>query len=337
MKKREKFTLLPQTAMFAAVAVLMVIAFVISICVGQFSISLQEIGAILTGGEVSGIAYKVFWNLRFPRTVMAMMAGIGLGMSGCIYQTIFKNSLASPDIVGVAPGANLGAAIAIVLLGGSTLSIASGAFAGGIIVVFLVMVIVKIAPTNTTVTYVLAGIIMSHISKAFIMVLKFFADPTNELAAIEFWTMGSFANVTDTKVWAITPLFMISLIGLVLLRRQIDMMSLNEDECRMLGVQLAKVRTVILILSTLLVASIISVTGLISFIGLIAPHVARMMLKKTGFPTTVMSSLIGALVLLVSDVLARCIYSAEIPISILTTFIGVPILVYFMFRQKEIM
>lgn len=335
--KKDKLTKLPQTAMFVAVILLMLAAFVISICIGQFSISLDEIRRILTGGEVSDITRKVFMNLRFPRTCMAMLAGIGLGTSGCIYQTIFKNPLASPDIVGVAPGANLGAAIAIVMLGGSTLSIATGAFCGGIIVVALVMAIVKIAPTNTTVTYVLAGIIMSHISKAFIMILKFFSDPENELAAIEFWTMGSLANVTAKKTLAIFPIFLVSLIGLILLRRQIDMLSLNEDECRMLGVNVSTVRTIILIFSTLMTASIISVTGLISFVGLIAPHVARMMLKKTGFDTTIMSALVGAVVLLVSDTLARSIYSAEIPISILTTLIGVPILVYFMLKQKEIL
>lgn len=335
--KKDKLTKLPQTAMFVAVILLVVTAFVISICIGQFSISLDEIWLILTGREVSDMTRKVFMNLRFPRTCMAMLAGIGLGTSGYIYQTIFKNPLASPDIVGVAPGANLGAAIAIVMLGGATLSIAGGAFLGGIIVVVLVMAIVRISPTNTTVTYVLAGIIMSHISKAFIMVLKFFADPTNELAAIEFWTMGSLANVTATKTLAIFPFFIVSLIGLILLRRQIDMMVLNEDECRMLGVDVSRVRTIILILSTLLIASIISVTGLISFVGLIAPHVARMMLKKTGFATTVMSALVGAVILLLSDTLARSIYSAEIPISILTTFIGVPILVYFMLKQKEIL
>lgn len=335
--KKDKLTKLPQTAMFVAVILLMATAFVISICIGQFSISLDEIWLILTGREVSDMIRKVFMNLRFPRTCMAMLAGIGLGTSGYIYQTIFKNPLASPDIVGVAPGANLGAAIAIVMLGGKTLSIAGGAFFGGIIVVVLVMAIVRISPTNTTVTYVLAGIIMSHISKAFIMVLKFFADPTNELAAIEFWTMGSLANVTATKTLAIFPFFIVSLIGLILLRRQIDMMALNEDECRMLGVDVSRVRTIILILSTLLIASIISVTGLISFVGLIAPHVARMMLKKTGFATTVMSALVGAVILLLSDTLARSIYSAEIPISILTTFIGVPILVYFMLKQKEIL
>lgn len=335
--KKDKLTKLPQTAMFVAVILLMATAFVISICIGEFSISLDEIWLILTGREVSDMIRKVFMNLRFPRTCMAMLAGIGLGTSGYIYQTIFKNPLASPDIVGVAPGANLGAAIAIVMLGGKTLSIAGGAFFGGIIVVVLVMAIVRISPTNTTVTYVLAGIIMSHISKAFIMVLKFFADPTNELAAIEFWTMGSLANVTATKTLAIFPFFIVSLIGLILLRRQIDMMALNEDECRMLGVDVSRVRTIILILSTLLIASIISVTGLISFVGLIAPHVARMMLKKTGFATTVMSALVGAVILLLSDTLARSIYSAEIPISILTTFIGVPILVYFMLKQKEIL
>ena len=335
--KKDKLTKLPQTAMFVAVILLVVTAFVISICIGQFSISLDEIWLILTGREVSDMTRKVFMNLRFPRTCMAMLAGIGLGTSGYIYQTIFKNPLASPDIVGVAPGANLGAAIAIVMLGGKTLSSAGGAFFGGIIVVVLVMAIVRISPTNTTVTYVLAGIIMSHISKAFIMVLKFFADPTNELAAIEFCTMGSLANVTATKTLAIFPFFIVSLIGLILLRRQIDMMVLNEDECRMLGVDVSRVRTIILILSTLLIASIISVTGLISFVGLIAPHVARMMLKKTGFATTVMSALVGAVILLLSDTLARSIYSAEIPISILTTFIGVPILVYFMLKQKEIL
>lgn len=180
--KKDKLTKLPQTAMFVAVILLMFAAFVISICIGQFSISLDEIRRILTGGEVSDITRKVFMNLRFPRTCMAMLAGIGLGTSGCIYQTIFKNPLASPDIVGVAPGANLGAAIAIVMLGGSTLSIATGAFCG--------------------------GIIMSHISKAFIMILKFFSDPENELAAIEFWTMGSLANVTAKKTLAIFRFFL---------------------------------------------------------------------------------------------------------------------------------
>ncbi len=330
-----KTSKLPQTIMFVAVIGFLIFTAVISICVGQYSISPEEIAQIITGGLKGEMSYKVFFTLRLPRVLMAVMAGIGLGIAGSVYQTIFKNPLASPDIIGVAPGANLGAAIAIVFMGASTVAMVSGAFTGGIAVVILVMLLVRVLPGNTTATYVLAGIVMSSVSKAFIMILKFFADPANELAAIEFWTMGSFASVTSRKVITIFPIFFFSLAGLILLRRQIELMSLNEDECRMLGVRLSQIRITILALSTLMVASIISITGLISFIGLIAPHIARMMLKRNNFAATAMSGLIGAVVMVISDTLARCVYSAEIPISILTTFIGVPVLVYFMYQQKE--
>lgn len=326
---------LPQTVMFVAVIGLLIFVSIISICVGQYSISPGEIAQIVTGRVVDTMSCKVFFTLRLPRVLMAVMAGVGLGIAGSIYQTIFKNPLASPDIIGVAPGANLGAAIAIVFMGASTTAMVSGAFVGGTVVVILVMLLVRALPGNTTATYVLAGIVMSSVSKAFIMVLKFFADPANELAAIEFWTMGSFASVTSMKVLTIFPVFFLSLAGLILLRRQVELMALNEDECRMLGMCLSQIRIVVLALSTLMVASIISITGLISFIGLIAPHAARMMLKRTNFLTTVMSGFIGAVVMVISDTLARCMYSAEIPISILTTFIGVPVLVYFMYQQKE--
>lgn len=324
----------PQTILFAAAIALILIALIASICIGQYPISLHDIWRILTAGEVSDMCRKVFLTLRLPRAIMALIAGFGLGMAGNVYQTIFKNPLASPDIIGVASGANLGSAIAIVLLGGATVSILAGSFAGGIMVVLFVMLLVRATPTNTVTTYVLAGIVMSSISSAFIMILKFFADPANELAAIEFWTMGSFANVTADKLLTVLPVFLFSTIGIILLRRQIDLMSLNEDECRMLGVCLPRMRTVILALSTLLVASIISVTGLISFVGLIAPHITKMMLKRNNFATTMMSALVGGIILLVADMLARTIYTAEIPISILTTIIGVPLLVYFMCTRK---
>lgn len=326
---------LPQTIKFVAVVGFVILASIVSVCVGQYSISPGEIVQIMTGGLKGSMSYKVFLNLRLPRVFMAVMAGIGLGTSGSVYQTIFKNPLASPDIIGVAPGANLGAAAAIVFLGTTTAAMVSGAFVGGSVVVVLVILLVRVLPGNTTATYVLAGIVMSSVSKAFIMVLKFFSDPANELAAIEFWTMGSFANVTNVKVTTVFPVFFFSFAGLILLRRQVEMMSLGEDECRMLGMCLSQIRIVVLGLSTLMVASIISITGLISFVGLIAPHIARMLLKRNNFATTIMSGLVGAAVIVVSDTLARCIYTAEIPISILTTFIGVPVLVYFMYQQKE--
>lgn len=323
------------TLSFILTALVMLAAFLVSISAGKYPISISEIAALLTGGETSAMTAKVFFTLRLPRTLMALMAGIGLGAAGSVYQMIFKNPLASPDIIGVSPGANLGAAVAIVAVSGATVSIAVGAFAGGLLAVAFVMFLVRATRANTTATYVLAGIVISAVSKALIMLLKYMADSETKLAAIDFWSMGSFAGVTKSKVLAILPFFLIGLIGLLLLRRQVELLSLNEEECRMLGVRLREIRLVVLILSTLLVASIICVTGLITFVGLIAPHVARLVTKRDNSVTIFMSALVGGCVLLISDTLARTLSSAELPISILTTLIGVPVLIYFMCKRRE--
>lgn len=320
---------------FLLTSAVLIAAFVASICIGKYPISLTEIGHLLTGQEVSAMTGKVFFTLRLPRTLMALLAGVGLGTAGSVYQMIFKNPLASPDIIGISPGANLGAAAAIVAVGGATFGVAVGAFAGGLLAVAFVMFLVRATRANTTATYVLAGIVISAVSKALIMVLKYTADSETKLAAIEYWAMGSFAGVTRSKVLAILPFFLIGLIGLLLLRRQVELLSLNEEECRMLGVRLREVRLSVLTLSTLLVASIVCVTGLITFVGLIAPHVARLMTRRDNSSTIFMSALVGGCVLLISDILARSLTTAELPISILTTCIGVPVLIYFMCKRRE--
>lgn len=306
-----------------------------SFCVGKYPITLPEIGALLTGGEVKEMTHKVFFTLRVPRTLMAVLCGAGLGIAGSVYQNIFKNPLASPDIIGISSGANMGAAIAIVTAGGAMVSVAIGAFAGGLAAVAMVMLLVQATRSNATSTYVLAGIIISAIAKAVIMLLKYFADSESKLAAIEYWTMGSLSSITASKVEAIFPFWLLGFLGLLLLHRQIGLLSLNEEECRSLGVRLRRVRVTVLLLSTLLVASIISVTGLISFAGLIAPHIARMMLGRQNTKTMILSAMVGAGVMLISDILARSLHSAELPISILTTIIGVPILMWFMCKRKE--
>lgn len=319
---------------FGIAAVLVALAFIASICIGKYSISLSEIWLIIIGGEVSELKRNVFFNLRVPRTIMALLAGVGLGMAGSVYQTIFKNPLASPDIIGVANGANLGAAIAIVLFGHNTLLTSISAFLGGMLVMVLVIVLVRSTGQSNTTTFILAGIILKAVSEALIMMLKFYADPERELAAIEFWSMGSFGSITAEKLLTILPIFLVGFIGLILMRRQVALLGLEEDESRTLGVRVKGVRIVVLSFSTLMVTSIICLTGLINFIGLIAPHIARLVLKRTSFVANVFASLAGAFILLVADCLARSIYSAEIPISILTTLIGVPVLIYFMRSRK---
>ena len=320
---------------FALVGLVIVAGVICSICLGKYPITVEDILALITGGEVKDMTRKVFFTLRVPRTIMAALCGAGLGLAGAVYQNIFKNPLASPDIIGISSGANLGAAIAIVTAGGAMVSVAIGAFAGGLAAVAMVMLLVQATRSNATSTYVLAGIIISAVANAVIMLLKYFADSDSQLAAIEYWTMGSLASITASKVWSILAFWLLGFLGLMLLHRQIQLLSLNEEECRSLGVRLRQVRVTVLLLSTLLVASIICVTGLISFAGLIAPHIARMMLKRQNTRTLILSAMVGAAVMLISDILARNLYSAELPISILTTIIGVPILMWFMCKRKE--
>lgn len=323
--------------LFAAAAAAALLAAAVSLCVGKYPISPEQILAILRGGEgVPEMSLRVFFTLRLPRTVMGFLAGVGLGVAGSVYQIIFKNPLASPDIIGIAGGANLGAAAAIVLVSSGMASVAVGAFWGGLAAVGCVMLLVRVTRARSTATYVLAGIVINAVSKACIMALKYFADPENQLAAIEYWEMGTLGNTTSSKVVAVLPMFLTGLAGVLLLRRQIELMSLGDDECRALGVQLRPIRTAVLVFSTLMVTSVISATGLIAFAGLIAPHTARLMLRRNNAATMCMSGLVGGVVVMAADILARVLYSAELPISILTTVVGVPILVYFLCsRGKE--
>lgn len=319
---------------FCAACLLTAVGFVLSLHVGKYPLRQETVWALLTGRVAEGMQYTVFWTLRFPRTVMVLLAGLGLGMAGAVYQMIFKNPLASPDIIGVSSGASLGAAVAIVCFGQSALQMTGFAFGGGLLAVLLVMALVRITGNRNTTAYVLAGIIMKAMADALIMMLKFYADPEKQLASIEFWSMGSFGGITAGKVQAMLPLFLCGMVGMVLLRWQITLLHLEEEESRALGVRIWAVRIAVLAFSTLTVASIISFTGLISFIGLIAPHIARLALKRVSFAWCVLSSVVGAFVLLFADCAARMLYSAEIPISILTTLIGIPILLVFMHQRK---
>ncbi len=320
---------------YSAVLILLGTAFLLSICVGKYPIAVKDIFDIIFGNSVDEMTRNVFFRLRIPRTLMALIAGVGLSCAGSVYQSIFKNPLASPDILGVSSGANIGAAFAIVFLGGGMTTVALGAFVGGLAAIFSVLALVGMSREKEVVTYVLAGIAISALANALIMTMKFFADPERQLAAVEFWAMGSFAGITLDKLKVVVPIFLIGFTGLVLLRWQIMLLSLSDDEVKMLGVRVKYVRYGVLLCSTLMATSIVSVTGLITFIGLIAPHISRLILKKNDFNAFMLSGLVGAVILLFADCLARSLSSSELPISILTSLIGVPFLVYFMCNGKK--
>ncbi|MDY3619221.1 FecCD family ABC transporter permease [Agathobaculum sp.] len=329
-----KQTIRSHAAVLAAIALLGVLA-AVSACVGSFPLSLSQIGGILTGGLRGTMEERVFLLLRLPRVLMGLLAGLALGTAGGVYQTIFRNPLASPDLTGVAAGASFGAACAIVLGAGSAVQIMGGAFLMGLFSLVFVLLLVRAARIERTGTYILAGVIVSSVAEAGLMVLKTMADPERELAAIDFWTMGSLAPVTADKAATVAVAVLVPLCLLLLFRRQAAMLSLGEENARAMGLDPALWRTLLLALTTLMVAAVVSVTGVIAFAGLIAPHIAFLLLRRRGGPYLLLCALVGADILLAADVLARSLSpGAELPLSVLTILFAVPVLALLLCKGK---
>lgn len=312
----------------AATLVFTGVAFAASLAVGRYPIEWTNLG-------VEGMDRRVFLTLRLPRTSMALIAGFTLGVAGSVYQVVFQNDLAAPDIIGVSSGASVGAAAAILLFGGGVVLTALLAFAGGMAAVLVVLSLAGFARRQGVTGIVLAGIAVNALTQSLLMLMKLTADPEKQLAAIEFWTMGSFADVTMQKLWGVLLLTVPGLAGLFLLHRQILLLGLGEEEAKMLGVPVGVMRRIVLMLATLVTGAVVSVTGLISFIGLLAPHIARLLTRSSRFFTTVLSGLVGGALLLWADILARSIGSSEIPVSIITSLLGAPFLFWLMCREEK--
>ena len=288
--------------------------------------------AALLAGDA--MAVRTFTVLRLPRAVMALIGGFGLGAAGFVYQTVFRNPLASPDIIGVSSGASVGAAFAILFVSSGALSTTVCAFAGGLAAVFLSLGLAAAAPGRSKMSLVLAGIAVHALAQTLLMLLKLTADPERQLPAIEFWTMGSLADVTMDRLCGVLPLIAVALAGLLALHRVILLLALGDDDAQMLGLHVDGARAVVLLLATLATSAIVSVTGLIAFAGLIAPHLARLLTGSQRRSTTVLSGILGALLLLAADVLARSVAGAEIPVSVVLSLLGAPFLLGLM-RGKE--
>ena len=305
--------------------VLLVGLMVLSACVGSYPLSPGEIWRILLGNVGDTMEARVFWQLRLPRVLMGVMAGGVMSLSGAVYQTIFCNPLASPDLTGVASGASLGAACAIVLGTGSAVQLMVGAFATGMLSVILVLLLVRFSRFRQMSSYILAGIVVSSVADAGLMCLKVMADPEGELAAIEFWTMGSLGAITAGKLFPNLLVMAVPFVLLLLFHRQAVMLSLGEEHARSMGLNPSLWRGIFLTLSTLMIAGLVSVTGVISF----------WLHKRRGKGYFLLSSAVGAVLVLTADMLARSLWKgAELPLSIFTVFLAVPVLILLLRGRK---
>ena len=296
---------------------LLIVVLVWSVITGQYPLTLKS---LLSGDTMSIMVFK---RLRLPRALMGVIGGFGLSISGYIYQLIFKNPLASPDIVGVSSGASAGAALAIVAVSASIPFISISAFIGALV------------PGRNSYTIVLAGIAIHSVAQTILMFLKLAADPEKQLASIEYWIMGSLNGISKDSL--AIPFFttLTGFIIMAMLYRQVLILSTSEEEAVSLGVNVTSLRFIILMLATLVVSSIICVTGLISFIGLIAPHIARLLTKRNDIFTYITSGFTGAILLTLADILARSVSPSELPVSIFTSLLGAPLLIILLIRANK--
>ncbi len=310
------------------------IACVISLLTGKYPLSLDR---ILAGDPLQ---IQVFLTLRVPRCLMGALGGFALGTAGYVFQTVFRNPLAAPDMIGVSSGASAGAAFAILFLPSLAFSITLSSFLGGLLAVGLALGLSSLAKGyghtgSGNSSIVLAGIAVHSLAQTLLMILKLTADPERQLASIEYWIMGSLNGITLGKIPFYCIVCLIGLAGIFLLHRQILLLSVEESEARMLGVPTGKMRLAILLLATLMVSSIISVTGIISFISLLAPHIARLLTRNNRLTTLCLSGLIGSLLLTIADILARSVASSELPVSIFTSLLGAPFLLYLILSKDS--
>lgn len=316
--------------LLSVIQVLLLLAVLVwSVITGQYPLTLKS---LLSGDTMSIMVFK---RLRLPRALMGVIGGFGLSISGYIYQLIFKNPLASPDIVGVSSGASAGAALAIVAVSASVPVISISAFIGAVTALIITLLTAYLVPGRNSYTIVLAGIAIHSVAQTILMFLKLAADPEKQLASIEYWIMGSLNGISRDSL-AIP--FLTTLTGFIimaLLYRQILILSTSEEEAVSLGVHVTSLRFIILMLATLIVSSIICVTGLISFIGLIAPHIARLLTKRNDIFTYITSGFTGAILLTLADILARSVSPSELPVSIFTSLLGAPLLIILLIRANK--
>ena len=314
--------------------------FLLSFVVGRYGVPLGQVVRILLSGVLpleqtwtDNMAIAVL-NVRLPRILLACLVGCGLSAAGTGYQTVFQNPMAAPDILGASSGACFGAALAI-MTGQSAVMITVFAFLASLLSVALVYLVGNHTRGNRVVNLLLAGIMVGSLFSACTSYIKLVADPTNQLPQITYWLMGSLSGTRMGTVRFAAVCMAVGLVPLLLLRWRMNLLTLSPDEARAMGVHTDRLRLAVILSSTVLTAAAVSVSGMIGWVGLVIPHLSRRIVGSDCRRLMPMSCLFGAAFLLLVDNMARCLTATEIPIGILTAFVGAPFFIYMMVRGGD--
>ena len=325
--------------MLVALVILVGVTY-LSLITGRYPLELDELFRIL-GKNSFGMDLKVYkpaenmlLTVRIPRLLAAGLIGAALAIAGATFQAVFRNPLVSPYLLGVSQGASVGAATAILLGVGTTIAIQGSALAGGLIAVLLTVTVPRLLRNESTLMLVLSGVIVGGFGTAALGALKFIANPETQLAQIVFWQMGS---LQDVRVDALTQFALVAgpcILLLLAMRWRVNILSLGDDEARTLGINLSRTRGVTILLATLITATSVCIGGPISWVGLVIPHLCRLLVGSDTTKLMPLSILMGASFMMFVDTLARSLTSAEVPLSVLTGFIGTPLYVALLLLGK---
>lgn len=334
----------------------------VSICMGRYSVSLKDAAAILradflyrihdlqtwlnnhfhtTFGTGSSLpeatwtkgADNVFLRIRLPRIFAALLVGCALSVAGAVYQGMFRNPMVSPDILGASTGAGFGAAVAI-LLGANYLMITASSFCFGLLAVAAAYLASRFGKFNEILAMILAGMIVSSLFSAGTSFVKLVADTQEQLPAITYWLMGSLSSIKGRDVKFIIIPIAIGVLPLFILRWRLNLLTVEEETAKTMGINTRLMRIIVVFCATLLTAASVSVSGMIGWVGLVIPHFARMLFGFDYRRLIPATALFGATFLLAVDDIARVTTTGELPLGILTSFVGAPIFFYLLVTGK---
>lgn len=315
-------------------------AAVAALCLGRFELTpIQVFAVLLPDGwidfEPTRMMDNIVLNVRLPRVCLAVIAGAGLAMSGAAFQALFANPLAAPDTLGVATGASFGAVLGI-LWGWNGMGIQLMSLVTGLSAVFFVILISRVRNTSSILMIILSGMVVGALFSALVSLVKYAADPQDVLPSITFWMMGALTGATKQSVLAGTPMVLLGMAVLWLLRWRLNVTSLPADEATSLGIPVKRIRAGVIVAATMITASVVSMCGLIGWVGLLVPHAARMVFGANNRYVLPASMVMGALFMLIIDTVARTATQSEIPVSILTAVVGAPFFIYLLRRTGGI-
>lgn len=318
---------------------MLVAVFLLSMSVGRYPLSpgdiLLAILQRITGRDygISVEAVSIVMDNRLSRAVSGAFVGAALAASGCAFQGLFRNPLVSQGVLGVSSGAGFGAALSILLFSGTALA-PGFAFLFGICAVAMSFLVAHVCGEATVLMLVLGGTVISSIFSSLLSLLKYAADPYNQLASIVFWNMGSLASVESSVAPAAYASMAFGMFLLLLYANQINVLSMGDSEAFSLGLDVRKTRAAVVAGATFATAGAVCISGTIGWVGLIIPHMARFFVKSDNRKLIPFSMLLGAVFLMLIDILCRTLTGSEIPLGIMTSVIGGPFFIYLLKKYK---